>query len=178
MLNFYELQQCVDKKTVLSKTKSIWCEFHRIWLLSQGTLTILFPFYFFSLSFSKREREHLMVWCCLFISRAKNVTPSRRRKMANLNNTNPYNGSDSPAIKQSGSQAFKISLTPTLQQSGRWVADLRAVNHATVPAGAWAEYSRGHAVHQICVHTPQTSTARNTKKRQKRKTMHYWPTLN
>lgn len=80
-----------------------------------------------------------MVWCCLFMLRAANATPPRRGEMANPNNTNPYNGSDSPAIKQSGSQAFQISLTPTLQQSGRWVADLRAVNHAAVPAGAWAE---------------------------------------
>lgn len=64
-------------------------------------------------SLSQKERGFWIVWRWFFMQ-SWDVTPSRRWEMASPNNTELYNGSDRRAIKQSGSQAFQISLTPTL----------------------------------------------------------------
>lgn len=60
----------------------------------------------------KEKKGFWMEW--RFSMQSRDATPSRRREMASPNNTELYNGSDRRAIKQSGSQAFQISLPPTL----------------------------------------------------------------
>lgn len=66
---------------------------------------------FFFFPFNTRERGFWMErW---FFMQSWDATPSRQWEMASPNNTELYNGSDRRAIKQSGSQAFQISLLPT-----------------------------------------------------------------
>lgn len=100
---------------------------------------------------AKKERGFWMEWW--FFMQSWDATPSRRWEMASPNNTEPYNGSDRRAIKQSGSQAFQISFTAhplTDWEMGGWPVSCQSWG---IPAGAWSGRAEGTSPSDLFSHS-------------------------
>ena len=110
------------------------------------------PFFSFSDTTKKGDFE----WTGDSLCRAE--TPPRRWEMASPNNTEPYNGSDRRAIKQSGSWAFQISFAAHPSNSlgdGRLTCELSimGVGSGEIPAGGWSGRAEGTSTSDLFSHS-------------------------